>query len=74
MFNIDEKPKTDEDVSVLFKLVLLQQTQLISIRGIIVTCYCGRTINVNYAFRCFYCGLYFCRICAARHFKNNMEV
>lgn len=33
-----------------------------------VTCGCGLTISVMYAFRCLYCGEYYCQRCAEAHF------
>ena len=33
-----------------------------------VTCLCERTVTVHTAFRCYYCGEYFCAACAEVHF------
>lgn len=33
-----------------------------------VTCPCGARRNVRSAFRCFYCGVWFCSSCAEEHF------
>lgn len=29
---------------------------------------CGKQISIEYAYRCYYCGFYFCEQCAAAHF------
>ena len=34
-----------------------------------VTCACGRTVGILMAFRCFYCGEWFCIPCAREHFS-----
>ena len=69
MFDVDKTPETQEDKNTLLSLIYLQQEQIISIHGTIVTCFCGKRISVYYAYRCFFCGLYFCRECASRHFR-----
>ena len=33
-----------------------------------VTCYCGRTVPVQYIYRCLECGVFLCRVCAVKHF------
>jgi len=38
-----------------------------------VTCRCGRKIPLRFAFKCFYCGKYFCDFCAAIHFGKTRE-
>jgi len=36
-----------------------------------VTCRCGKRLSVLMAFRCFYCGVWFCKECAAEHFAGQ---
>jgi hypothetical protein len=36
-----------------------------------VTCPCGTTVALHSALQCFYCGIYFCRTCAGRHFSED---
>lgn len=38
-----------------------------------VTCKCGKRPDIRYAFRCYYCGIYFCKVCAAKHFGDSEE-
>jgi len=38
-----------------------------------VTCVCGKTINMHYAYRCLYCGIYFCETCAKAHFGQEKD-
>jgi hypothetical protein len=33
-----------------------------------VTCPCGRTVALRDAYRCWFCGLFFCFHCAEQHF------
>ena len=32
---------------------------------------CGREVSIEYAYRCYYCGFYFCERCAAEHFGKT---
>jgi hypothetical protein len=44
--------------------------QLVEIRDTKnVTCTCGHNVWQTLAFRCFYCGLWFCSPCARVHFN-----
>ena len=36
-----------------------------------VTCPCGTSVALANALQCFHCGLYFCRLCAGRHFEED---
>lgn len=39
-----------------------------------VTCECGHHIkHLAYAYRCRWCGLFFCRQCAGKHFGKDEE-
>ena len=38
-----------------------------------VTCGCGRSIPVRFAYRCFFCGIWFCRTCAEAHFGERPQ-
>jgi len=29
---------------------------------------CGKVVSIEYAFRCLYCGFWFCQSCAEQHF------
>ena len=39
-----------------------------AIREIKITCVCGFTVPLRFAYRCLYCGEYFCVDCAGVHF------
>ena len=36
-----------------------------------VTCTCGKSVHVHGAYKCSYCGLWFCRKCAEEHFVEH---
>lgn len=38
-----------------------------------VTCGCGTHMRLRLAFRCYYCGCYFCATCAGVHFGESRE-
>jgi len=35
-----------------------------------VTCPCGKQRAIGMLYKCLYCDIFFCRICAAKHFKE----
>jgi len=36
-----------------------------------VVCVCGRRLALKMAFRCWFCGLCFCAICARKHYGDK---
>ena len=38
-----------------------------------VTCECGRRPTIHHSHQCFYCGIYFCIVCAKEHFKEQAD-
>lgn len=38
-----------------------------------VTCECGLTMPLRFAYRCLYCGAFFCQRCAETHFGKTRE-
>ena len=38
-----------------------------------LTCHCGQLIYWLNAFRCLYCGEYYCQPCAEKHFEQTRE-
>lgn len=41
--------------------------------GCSVTCQCGKKAPMRFMFRCYYCGVFFCFMCAAIHFGKTRE-
>lgn len=39
-----------------------------------VTCPCGRTLALFSAFKCYHCGIWFCKECAKEHFGPDLSV
>ena len=35
-----------------------------------ITCLCGKTVPVMYAYRCYFCGAFWCPKCAGKHFDQ----
>lgn len=61
-----EKADTPQHATLVAKQcdsVLLRRT---------VTCECNTILPVEAAFRCLYCGIWFCRRCAERHFGKTV--
>jgi hypothetical protein len=38
-----------------------------------VTCGCGLKLPLRFAFRCLYCGEWYCQTCAEKHFGKTRE-
>ena len=38
-----------------------------------VTCECTKRIPLRFAYRCYYCGQYYCDACASTHFGKSRE-
>jgi len=51
------------------RIILLKQTRE-AMRTNTVTCTCGVNKKAFQMYKCFYCGLFFCRICAKEHFEK----
>jgi len=35
---------------------------------------CGEKVNFSYMYRCLYCGFFFCKECAKKHFGSPAEI
>ncbi len=68
--DVDKKPETQAEINAIRRLLFGQQFEVNPCETM-VTCPCGFKTPMRQAFRCFYCGLYFCRKCAERHFKKE---
>lgn len=64
----DVPPKTADERDSLAEAIRLQLRSAIRVEAI--TCPCGFSIPHPWtrSYRCFYCGVTFCRRCAERHF------
>jgi len=38
-----------------------------------ITCGCGTRMRQHQAYKCFYCGVFFCEKCAAEHFGKTKD-
>lgn len=45
-----------------------QFTELHEQPDVFVTCDCGHRLPVKHAYRCYFCGIWFCAKCAEDHF------
>lgn len=71
---IDRKPANDGELWERRELIYAQSLQLgATVLRATVTCPCGTTVALHAAFQCFYCRLYFCRLCAGRHFSEDRQ-
>ena len=65
---IDRPPRDESERAAILQVLFDQARELIATEGR-VTCPCGRCVGVlTFAYRCLYCGVWFCQECAGRHF------
>lgn len=60
-----------EDTLKRKRLELKAQLQEVAGCGQLITCTCGMVIPLRVAYRCFYCGQWFCHTCAKEHFAEH---
>ena len=39
--------------------------------SVLITCSCNKTIPIRNTYRCFYCGEFYCPMCAREHFGER---
>lgn len=44
-----------------------------AINYLTITCECGQTLSLISSFRCLYCGEWFCKDCAEKHFGISIK-
>lgn len=67
---MDRFPETEEERAAILGVFLDQLRQLGEAAEFRVTCPCGRETTLSLAARCHWCGIWFCRRCADRHFGS----
>lgn len=66
-----DNDKNNTDWIKCLKLAAKQFKEVIATNK--VTCECGRTIPLRFAYKCLYCDLWFCTKCAGDHFGETRE-
>lgn len=71
-----DKPEGEEYRLAVLRTIADQHRELLDstsplYTGPRVTCPCGKAASLQYLYRCFFCGIYWCSRCAARHFKGG---
>lgn len=70
--DFDKAPESEEERLELMSAILAQLRELGAARDVEVTCPCGHPAPMIFAYHCYFCGLWFCRRCAARHFGDPL--
>lgn len=73
MIPVSNPPIPREDWVKTLEHVADQTFELLNNDKSSVTCICGETIALFYAYRCLYCESLFCRNCAEEHFGQTVE-
>lgn len=50
------------------KFIKIQEEDNIPLEHTKIRCGCHKLVNYKYAYRCLYCGVWYCRDCAQEHF------
>lgn len=53
--------------------VMAQERELFNAEAVRIHCGCGRKLTVWRGYKCLYCGIIFCRLCAEAHFGATVE-
>jgi lysyl-tRNA synthetase class I len=71
--NFHNKPASHQEQDEILQKVSEQYRELKDAWPIKVTCAsCGKQVNIcDHAYKCFYCGLWFCWTCSKEHFKEK---
>jgi hypothetical protein len=71
----DEEPSVRKAWTIEECRVIMQRQfrELMNGNSANVTCGCGRTLPVRFAYRCYFCGLWFCPGCARLHFGERPQ-
>ena len=73
MFNIHHKPSCESEKNILRQLIV-KQTIAAHKQSAVISCgSCQKIINLARLYKCLYCGVWFCRRCAKKHF-GGLEV
>lgn len=62
-----------DDVFIAVKSAFVAQQFKEAMGPQMLSCGCGRKIPIRFMFRCFYCGEWYCRPCAAKHFGPTIQ-
>lgn len=50
------------------------QEQIPNLEQVQMNCfYCERSVKLIHMYRCLYCGVYYCRLCAQQHYGRRLE-
>lgn len=66
--NVHEHPRNDTERLELLSMMAVQARAVVDDKTTLQCAGCGRQMLLHNTFRCYFCGLYFCRRCAGLHF------
>jgi hypothetical protein len=74
IFNIHKQTTSKEDKKKLIKIIR-KQNRIVIKNSFKMTCGCCEKITpVEWLYKCFYCGVWFCHKCAEDHFSSEKEI
>lgn len=76
MLGIDEMKEYEESLKIVYKQTqetVKQELSGITVRLAIITCPCGQKKSLVNSYRCLYCKVMFCDMCAEEHFGKTVE-
>jgi len=69
--NVHQVPHNEVERLELLNMVALQARSVVDDKTTLLCACCGREVLLHNTFRCYFCGLYFCRRCAGLHFGKG---
>lgn len=70
-YNFHKQPENKKEYEIWMKK-LNEQTQQAESSDII-NCICGQDWEMQYLYRCYFCGLWLCSACAKKHFGKRQS-
>ena len=68
--NLHKVPENKREYENWLKKIAEQELESNTIDGEI-TCVCDLSYEIKYLYRCYYCGIWFCPVCAKKHFGKR---
>lgn len=70
MNNVHAPPRNPQEKIEILRFARRQIDQVLDLKPITCAC-CEKDHPILHVYRCYFCGLYFCRLCAKEHFGHH---
>jgi hypothetical protein len=74
IFNIHKKATSEDGKKALIKIIQSQNRMVIRNTFKMPCACCQREARIEWLYKCFYCGVWFCHKCAEEHFNIEKKI